>query len=135
LEPIYPAALKKSGGSQANLAGKQPPTRSKTGSSSVRPKPKRALTQAYTPRSEKEDPFNLGTFYSSVLGSPDQEQQWSWLRDADNEEEGADDDEDTDDLGTRGIALDRDLVVIEKEDKLGVLSLGEITFLSSRVRR
>lgn len=137
-EPQHP--LRQSGRSQASLSqSNRRPLRVQTAASAAapasRPKIPRSTTQPYTPRVEKEDPFNLGGFYSSVLGSPEQDRQWAWLRGTEEEEdkeEEEDEEQLESELNTPEMTVGRDMVVIENEDKLGVLSLGRRSSFDSQ---
>ena len=83
---------------------------------------------------EREDPFNLSTFFPSQLGGQDKrENEWHWLREDVRNASlyGDTDEEDVDDVFSTpsGIMLGDDIASqsINGEDKLGVLSL--CTFL------
>ncbi|KAI0375298.1 hypothetical protein BV20DRAFT_960404 [Pilatotrama ljubarskyi] len=108
------------------------------------------LASLYTPRSEREDPFSLGGFFPANLGafeSSPAEQEWDWLHAEDDRAAAlrsparsglvspiSEDDEwdiptPCSAFADAGDALARD--AIKREDKLGILALGDkLTLLS-----
>ena len=91
-------------------------------------------TPIVSPRTERDDPFNLGGFFPTQLRSADEGHEWNWLR----HREAEDDVQDPTDLdfwdeNTLPAAQTQTLfgqadeaatgAVIQGEDKLGVLSL------------
>ncbi|KZT05873.1 uncharacterized protein LAESUDRAFT_759773 [Laetiporus sulphureus 93-53] len=99
------------------------------------------VTSPYSPRTEREDPFNLTSFFPSQLcfAEGSQEQQWKWLQDCD----GDSDSECAEhsrvsspiaeeflpptppDTSLIGAADEATADIIKHEDKLGILALGE----------
>lgn len=92
-----------------------------------------APSPGFTPRTERADPFSLGEFFPSSLGytAETQTEEWNWLRDGeeeneDEENEAQEQEQVKDQTSQKNDELAED--AIKREDKLGVLSLGESLF-------
>ncbi|KAJ8702468.1 hypothetical protein PTI98_001179 [Pleurotus ostreatus] len=97
-----------------------------------------------SPRVIKEDPFSLSGFFPSALaGTEEDRDEWNWLNPESVEPATSPEsyslNADYADLVDNIVALDvsgeEELMTrtIEKEDKLGILSLGEIWILRARL--
>ncbi|KAA1468729.1 hypothetical protein DENSPDRAFT_878359 [Dentipellis sp. KUC8613] len=100
------------------------------------PQARRVPSGYTTPRSDREDPFNMGGFFPPQLRTDEEAAEWRWLKDeeADDEAEGSHTVETaaSDDDAASGESLFGEVeeanadAVIRDEDKLGILSILEM---------
>jgi hypothetical protein len=90
--------------------------------------PTPSYTPVHTPRVEREDPFNLGSFFSATVK---EDGDWAWLREEESEASPTVPNRSIfsgiaeEDVAEEEVSRAKVSTVIQQEDKMGVLSLRQ----------
>lgn len=87
--------------------------------------PKYHGSSPVTPALEREDPFSLGGFFPSPL-TTGADQQWNWLRAEEGDDSNDDDESEIDPSMPHTPILANADLLIQNEDKMGILTLCEL---------